>query len=122
MKPILKATVACSLLMASGLSIAKTTPSQTQPKPVASQDQFADLRNSKNNMTKEQAQKVEAGAAPIIYAAGTIAINGIRHFAMRNAHNIHKAGAAATTHHGSSKIAEKLHPSNHSHSGSTTGH
>lgn len=72
MKPILKATVACSLLMASTLSLAN-------PQATPKKDEFADLRVSKDNMSKEQAKEIEAGAVPVaVYYGGVAAMAGVR--------------------------------------------
>lgn len=54
MKLILKASVVCAMLIVSTLTHA---------------DEYADLRKSTANMTKEEAKKVEAGAVPVaVYA------------------------------------------------------
>lgn len=53
MKAILKASAMCALLVGSTLTYA---------------DEYADLRQSSANMTKEEAEQVEAGALPAAYA------------------------------------------------------
>lgn len=53
MKAILKASAMCALLIGSTLTYA---------------DEYADLRQSSANMTKEEAEQVEAGALPAAYA------------------------------------------------------
>lgn len=120
MKPLLKATVACTLLCTSAISFADIRKTNSEaPKTQPTQqvhDEFAHLRNSKDNMTKEQAKKVEAGHPG--YYLGTLFVNGVRvavrNFAARNAHNIHKAGAYATSPAGSMRIAETIRPSDNS--------
>lgn len=77
MKPLLKATVACTLLCTSAMSFADIRKTNNEaPKTQPTQqvhDEFAHLRNSKDKMSKEEAQQVEGGAimfAPLAAPAG----------------------------------------------------
>lgn len=62
MKAILKASAMCALLVGSTLTYA---------------DEYADLRQSSANMTKEEAEQVEAGALPAVALAYPYATYGV---------------------------------------------
>lgn len=67
MNPTLKTSIMCVMLMVSTFTHA---------------DEYADLRKSTNNMSKAEAQKVEAGVAPIaVRVVSSAAKKIVRHMA-----------------------------------------